>query len=323
MGILDLDHASDQNPIRQIIDLVQRVEDLERRSPTGMFDWGASGAGTSGTIMNNPGHLNAPAARDFRLGNHPMTFSRVVSLFTAMPNVIAVWPMAGMRRDSATNQGRDASGAGNHLTNLASSTFGLDNYTPYVEFNGSTQSLYRADGGAANWADVIGTEAHVVSTVRGLTFGCWCNFDGLTGASQYPMSKTYPVNGYRTYAWYRNDARVGYFQVSSNGTALTAVNTGSDTIADNAWRFVVCRFEPSTTMSLFVSGNWYHNTTSIPASTFDSSCPFTIGSHWYNVSYPGGWMDGKISLAFLCAAALSNDQITALYQHSRWMYDDV
>lgn len=323
MGVLDLDHASDENPINQIRDLVGRIEDLERRSPSGFFGWNTLGTGTSGTTMKSPGQVDVPIARDYTIEHHPLAFGRVVALFCALPHVIGVWPMSGMRRDSAVDQGRDMTGAGNHLTNQALSSFGYTAFVPYVAFDGSTQSLYRNDGGAANWADVLGTEGQVDSSVRGLTFGCWVNFDGLTGNSQYPMSKTYPVNGYRTYAWYRDNSRVGYFQVSGNGTALTSVNMGSNIIADNSWKFVVCRFQPSTALTMYVSGDWYHNTSSIPASTFDSSCPLSIGSYWYNISFTGGWMDGKVSLAFLCAAALDDDQIMALYQQSRWMFNDL
>ena len=320
MGVLDYDHASDRNPIKVIDDLRRRIDELERSAPTGFFRFDASGTGASGTIMNPPGRLNLPASYDFALENYPLTLSRVVSLFCAMPHVIGVWPMAIVRRDSATDQGRDATGAGNHLTNLAVSDFGVYDYAPYVEFNGSSQSLYKNDGGAANWADVLGTESHVDSDIQGLTFGCWCYFDGLTGNSQYVMSKYYPTNGYKSFDWYRDNSRVGAFDVSSDGNNLTSLTMGSDTIADETWTFVVCRFEPSDTMTMFVSGAWYQNASSIPASIFDSACPLTIGSYWYNVSYTGGWMDGRVSLAFLCAAALTDAQIEALYHQSRKLF---
>ena len=95
MGILEYDHASDRNPLKALQDALDRLDELERAAPTGFFNWDTSGAGTSGTIMNTPGRLNVPASYDLAVENFPLTISRVVSLFCAMPQVVAVWLLNG------------------------------------------------------------------------------------------------------------------------------------------------------------------------------------------------------------------------------------
>jgi hypothetical protein len=136
---------------------------------------------------------------DLQYRNEPnFHWKSCVSAFSALPGLIGLWPMSFVRRDSNTDRARDISGGGYHLTASATNVrFNYTNLIPFVFFTAASSTiLSRADGGAANWADVLGTEAYIASANRGLTIGCWVYPTVTTAASV--MSK-WGAAGQRSY----------------------------------------------------------------------------------------------------------------------------
>src|SRR5690606_32777454 len=97
------------------------------------------------------------------------------------------------------------------------------------------------------------------------------------------------------------------FSVSSNGTDAT-VKTVESTVKPRVgrWEFLVARFTPSTELALFLSGKKDVNTSSIPATLWNSSSPFTVGAYGGSGTSP---MDGRAAFKFLCAAAVDDGTI--------------
>ena len=316
MSILEFDHASDGNPLKELQDALRRMDELERATPTGFFNWGDTGSGSSGTTMNTPGNVTVPTSSDYSIGNHPLALARVISMYKALPGLVGFWPMSAVRRDSATEQARDVSGAGYHLTNNNAAQFGYADYAPYCAFNGTTQYLSRADGGAGNWADIIGTETSVAAAARGLTMGCWFNFDAVPAADKYLMAKL--SGGAGNFSYFlrgNNDGRIRG-GVSVDGTNIVARSYAATNITASTWIFSVMRFDPSTSVTVWYNSNNEGNRTSVPAAIFDGSADFTIGARHAGNSP----MAGKIALGFLCMAQLDSFTIFALYQLSRALF---
>ena len=76
---------------------------------------------------------------------------------------------------------------------------------------------------------------------------------------------------------------------------------------------MVGRFIPSTEIAQFFDGVFYKNTSSIPASIFNSAANFVVGGS----SGGGSLMEGRASLVFLCVAALSDGILSSLFQQTR------
>ena len=109
-----------------------------------------TGSGFSGAVQTRNSDLVDLLRSDFQHRNEPnFAWKSVVSSFLALPLVRAFWPMSIVT--DADPQARSALG-GYHLTNNNVCTFGYSNLVTYVNFNGTTQSLTRADGGAADGA---------------------------------------------------------------------------------------------------------------------------------------------------------------------------
>ena len=133
------------------------------------------------TQIRNNEQVNLLRA-DFQARYEPnFAWKSAVSSILALPGLRACWPMSSV--DYATaSQARDVAGGGYHLGNVNSSLFGYAANTliPCVTFNGTTQYLTRADGGAGNWADITGTEAYIAAGQRGLTLGAWVYLSSFT-----------------------------------------------------------------------------------------------------------------------------------------------
>lgn len=308
MGILDHDHSSDRNPLKVIEDLRRRVEELERAQPSGLFI-----AGT--TTMEPPGHVNLSASYDYHIADYPVAFGRVCSLFLALPGLAAFWPMSAVRRDSAADQARDLAGGAYHLTNNNTALFGYDDLIPYVEFDGVDQYLSRADGGAADWADVLGTETHIVAAQRGLTIGGWFYFGAAAGSDEVLICKWHSGIAQRSYLIRREAGGLVRFYVSANGVAVTSVLSIS-TPPQDTWVFLVGRFDPSNEIKIWYNDETNTNVAAIPATVFDGTADFAIGAY----SNPLLYLEGRASVCFLCTAALSDAIVGQAFQQSRALF---
>lgn len=243
-----------------------------------------------------------------------------VSAFQAIPGLIAFWPMSALRRDSNVDEVRDLAGGAYHLTSNNIPKFGYENLVPYGWFNGTTQYLSRADGGAADWADVLGTETKIIAAQRGLTIGGWFWIDASTAANQNLMAKTTGVGAARSYLmWYDDATTVPNFTICLGAGASTSVvgtagTTG--TVDFNTWYFWCGRFDPSTELKIWLNENTNTNVVAIPASINDTGAPFTIGAN----GVPALYLDGRASLCFLSMNAVSDAIIFSLFQQTRAMF---
>lgn len=214
----------------------------------------------------------------------------------ALPALRAFWPMNAYNESGVIV---DLSGQARHLTPNPSLSAALyANRILYTDFNGSTQYLSRAD------------EAGLDITT-GLTLGGWFWFDA--SGSQVMMSKNGAVGNYG-YDLHYVSATGFRFLVSTDGTVQVYV-TSSGALTTGRWYHIVGRFIPSTAVDVFVDGVKTTNTTSIPATIFNSSAALNIGRRSDGTFY----QDGRAALCFLCATAGSfpDSLIQDLYQHGR------
>jgi hypothetical protein len=233
-----------------------------------------------------------------------------VSAFLALPALRAFWPMSSVDY-AAASQGRDVAGGAYHLTNNNSADFGSDDLAPYVEFDGVNQYLSRADGGAGNWADILGTEAYIVAGQRGLTFGGWF-YPKETGTLEYLFTKR-GGGGQRSY-WIRFNAADQFVcGISDDGT--NSDNATSAAAAVNAWYFVVGRFDPSTLVEVYVNGTWVTQATA-RAAVFDSTAALVIGAD----GTVGNYYEGLASLCFVCASDIPDATVFSLFEQTRAMF---
>lgn len=274
-------------------------------------------SGFTGIRQRRPAELVDVLRTDFQHRNEPnFAWKSACSAFLALPGLIGFWPMSPVRLDSTTSQCRDLSGMDRNLTNNNTVTFGYDDLAPYANFvAASTQYLNKADGGAGNWADVIGTESHIIAAQRGLTLGGWFYFDSDTGSNQNLLTKR-GADGNLSYYLRRSAAGVAQLSISPDGTAANTITGSGASPADSAWYFIAGRFDPSTTIDVWVNDNQTTTAAGVPASIFDSTADFVIGA----TGVPSEYLDGRASMCFLCSAALSDAIINQLYQWTRAMF---
>ena len=258
---------------------------------------------------------------DFQHRNEPnFAWKSAVSTTLAFPALIASWPMSALRRDNATDRVRDVSGSGYHLTaNTTGGTlqFYYDDLAPFANFvSANSQFLDRADGGAANWADVTGTENYIGTSLQGLTIGGWFWFDAFT-ANRGIIGK-YNDNGVnqRSYMLYWSAGTGAFtFIVSPDGAATTTV-TSTVLEAIDQWYCIICTFDnDNNEISITVNGTT--NTAVYNNTIFDSTADFNIGAYANGAS---GHMDGRASLCFPCASFMSTAQRFSFFQQTRAMF---
>jgi len=245
--------------------------------------------------------------------NEPnVAWRHAVSSVMALPALRAFWPMSSVDYTVAS-RARDVSGGAYHLSDNNTPLFGYDQLAPYAEFDGVNQYLSRADGGAANWADITGTETYVAPKAGGLTLGGWFYFDNATGAVEGLMSKWGMTDATRAYRLARDAVGSISMRVRTIGLATVIVNSTA-TPGAGAWIFAVGRFVPGASVDVYVNAN--KDTQATAETTIqDVTTSFFIGN--FNVSY----LAGRASMCWLCASALSDSIITALFQQQRKMYN--
>lgn len=256
---------------------------------------------------------------DFQARDEPnFAWKSACSAFLALPGLRGFWPMSSVGY-LAADRARDLSAQGNHLTSNGAGDirFGFNNLAPRAQFlSASSRYLSRADGGAGNWADIIGNETYIHTPQRGLTIGGWFYFNAAaTGIETMMAKRTTVVAAQVSYELRRNANGTVSFEVSTDGTALVTV-TSTETIGATTWAFVTGRFVPSTELSVTINNVEAENLAGIPATIFDSTTQFTIGAR----GDPTQYMDGWASMCFLCASALSDALAGTLWHQTRAMF---
>lgn len=214
-----------------------------------------------------------------------------------LPMLRGLWLYSGVDENG---NAYDSSVQGRTLTNVSSLQYSTYNgLAPYAIHDGSADYLTRADEAGL---DITGA----------LTWGCWMRSNDAPAGNESLVNKWNATGNLRAYLLRLTSTPDFCCLVSLDGTAETSV-TSSVTYAPDVWFHVVGRYTPSTELAIFVNGTKTVNTTSIPASLFNSSSAFRVGAN----GAAGEVLDGDTALPFLCAAALSDTFIQMLLYHQQ------
>lgn len=221
-----------------------------------------------------------------------------MGLYLGLPGLVGLWPLNNY----------DASGNVYDLSGQARTLTKNGTVVPTVQ---EPALLYQDfQGGYFQRAD----EADL-SITGNLTVGGWFWIDALDATPRGAIGKSNSTGNQRSYTLFQTTTDVLRFQVSSDGTATTLIDSATPPVAQ--WLFAVGRYQASTRLDLFVgSGPTLRvttNTTSIPAAIFDSTAPFEIGA----VNNGANVWDGRARMCFLCRARLRDDHINHLFQRGR------
>lgn len=263
--------------------------------------------------VRNPEQV-ALLAADFQLRREPnFAWKSACSAFLALPGLRGFWPMSSFDENG---DAFDLSGQGRILTYNGNPTYNFDGLVPYIDLDGTGDYLSRADEAGL---DILGTESYVAPAVRGLTLGGWFWPDTLSGPSHGLIGKWNSASqrAYLLLADVVATMARPAFMISDDGSwnaghYCTIPHT--ETIIQ-AWGFIIGRLNTSTnTIAAFLNG------TKVQAACnyniFNSTADLAVGA------LHGGTdlFTGRASMCFLCAAALSDSVIGALFQQTRAMY---
>ena len=254
---------------------------------------------------------------DFQKRTEPnFAWQNVLSMYCMLPGIRGFWPTSSFGQVGANDYDLiDLSGQGRHLTGAAAPLYGHDGLAPYVEIDGTKDWFHRA---TESGFDILGNEAYVVEP--GITAGCWFYPTDIAGYQEL-LSK-WGAAGQRSYS-FAYAANFGgdpfQFTMSDDGTNTDFVRNPNTTL--NTWNFGVGRFNDADAGEELAAWVNTIKTTAATArpSIFASNASFMIGSSTGGT----GLFTGRISLAFLCASALPDYMINALYGHTKAMFAHV
>lgn len=287
----------------------------------GYYNLVLSAYGTGGDIVLRPDLIIRPYTDDtYPLGNSsfrwtdikvskPTDFAwgRIVANRLALPGLRGLWNMnSSYVGNSATNLVLDESHNERDLTPNNTPVFSVYQVTglpevPYVDLDGTNMNLSRADETAL---DITGA----------LTLMGWFWAD-VTTATQRAAGKFLTTGNQKSYQltaansnnkWEALISTDGSTNFTIEGPALTA----------SAWHHAVLRFVPSTSLDVIIDGSKTSNTTSVPASIFNSTAVFRVGAQDTGSNY----LNGRVALLSLHAAALTDEAIAADFAQSRALF---
>ena len=235
------------------------------------------------------------------------TVGRAYNMFLALPQLRGFWPMSSIDDAFAaydlSKQGRTLT-----ATSLTAASFGVKNIMPYTTYDGSADYHSRADEAGMDIAS-------------SMTMGCWFSPTTTpTGTSEVIMGKDGTGGGNdEAYSIWRQ-ATSGQIRahMSDDGATTYQVNNTTTVPVAGSWYFLVLRFVPSTSVDSYVNNEKKSNTSSIPATIYNTSEGFAIGAR--HPSSAQRFMNGDISLAFICAASLTDSHIAALYNATKGLF---
>jgi hypothetical protein len=236
--------------------------------------------------------------RDMNTRESGYTMGDLIGSILGFPELRGFWPMSSVNESGNV---MDISGQARTLTNNNAAPRAVhNNLIPYVSFNGTTQYLSRADEAGL---DITGA----------LTIGGWVYYNAVAAGAM--ITKYNTTSSQRGYSLGTLASGVPQLTISSDGAAVTVVNSGSVSITAATWCFFTGRFTPSSELALFFGKEKYTNTTSIPAAIFNSSAALLLGGINGRAS-----LAGRAALCFLCAAALPDAQINYFFHMSRTLF---
>lgn len=226
---------------------------------------------------------------------HGPTLGAAVSEFLTLPELRGFWPFSSVNE---SGNAADLAAQGRTLTNNGSITRSvLSCGLPYSNLSGSNY-WSRADEAGM---DITGS----------LSLAGWFRPTSLA-AQRDCISKWNGTGNQRSYALSILSTGAMQVAVSSDGAAaIVKAGTAGDMVI-NTWYFLGLRYTPSTELAGFTDLTKYTNTTSIPASTFNSTAAFIIGG-----LNAGGSMVGSGALCAVGAAAWSDAIFNNLYRNTR------
>lgn len=242
-------------------------------------------------------------------------YGNVISHYLMLPGLIGFWPMATVQRSTGNVPNYAPTYTGATKQDLVYNGNPVFNYTstgvPYIDLDGTGDYLSIADN---TDLDILGTET--IYNNPGLTMGCWAKPTSVTPSSfDGVMGKMSAAAGNVSYDMIAFTAgSVPYMLVSDDGS--TQYNGIGPTVPTaGTWHLWVGRCIVSSEIIFFDNGVW--GTPAVPgAGIFNGNASFEIGRR----SAAGTEFTGSITLAFLCATALSDAIIQSLFQQTRSLF---
>jgi hypothetical protein len=234
--------------------------------------------------------------------------------YQALTGLRGFWPMSAI---SSAGNAFDQSGNVRTLTYNGNPTYDFDGLAPYIRLDGTGDYLARTDEAGL---DILGTETFLAAGHRGLTLGGWFRPEDDTN-TQMIMSKWGAAGGGQfSYVLELRGADAGdpvRFGISDDGTNSDSVDstTGYST---NTWHFCAGRYNDADTGAELAVWNNEEMTTAATAraAIFNSNADFRIGARGDGTLL----YTGRASLCFLCAAALADATVWAIYQQTRALF---
>lgn len=265
----------------------------------------------------SPRKLNETTRRVIGFPDKYAALRHTVSLFQFLPGIRGLWTMADF--DTAGNA-EDLTSHGLTLTRNGNPLFHHERLIPYLAFDGVGDYLSRADEAATS---ITASEAYISPNSRGLTCGGWFRTSDDT-ARQDLIDKLSAAAG--NFSWYF--AFMGNvagdpirFFISDDGTNSDEVDSSNSVTVDplrRPWQFAVGRYddnEGGEELAVFLNGVKTTAATA-RASIFDGNAAFSLAGTGAGANL----LTGDMSITFLCATALEDDVIGALFQQSRALY---
>jgi len=207
----------------------------------------------------------------------------------------------------------DISGHGYDLQSPVALGNVLFGYTPVgIEpsafFSGGVAGYLVRAAAVGNWASILGTEAYMAATLRGLTIGGWFWWTALPGAAQYLMAKDDGANrSYFINLQAANTIQIGVWPGPVFHTTVATINVG--------WNHITGIYDQSS-QTLFIELNGAitaGGAGAAPAALADSAAPFTIGADGAG----GNRFAGYASDCFLAALSLRHGFVKAGFHYTK------
>lgn len=230
------------------------------------------------------------------------TLAEYISTVKGFPELRGFWTFGSINE---SGNALDESGQGRTLTNNSATARGVyDNVVPYADMDGVADYFSRPD------------EAGLDITAD-LTLGGWFWFDSI--ATSNLIGKQGGAGQFGYLLVYNNTIPAFQMATSSTGASHDFVVTATAGGAPSAgrWYFLVGKFIPSTSISIFINGTKYIRTSGPIASSFNNTAPFAVGA---GSSPASNFINGRSFGCFLCAASLSDNLIQLVYHRSKSLF---
>ena len=157
-------------------------------------------------------------------------------------------------------------------------------------------------------AAVLSTDLRFTNTP--FTIACFVKAAGV-GNVQYVWSKYRSSGGaWRSYRMLILGDGTIFFDVFGDGATSISVNP-STVLVNGTWYHIVCSYDPSTELAVWIDKVKTVNTTSIPASVYDySGSQFTIGSTFENTQQ---WGESIVDQLDIAGRVWDSDDVDAHY----------